>query len=186
MAYKSVGFKSIGILLILLFCTLVFSILYPFYSLKQDITEGIGTSLLASDMTNIQGALTTYTTEATLNCQKAVNTINPLISSDPKLSMNVNQSNSSPLPNPCATVDSISNQKPSNSNIIKAINTCYGSNYAAVLNLLDTINNAPTNVALKNDPNFAQIIKTQTDQPVVSGPQSSANLISTYISLGHT
>ena len=145
MAYKSVGFRSIGILLILLLCTLVFSILYPFYSLNHDITEGItegiGTSLLASDMTNIQGALTTYTTEATLNCQKAVNTINPLISSDPKLSMNVNQSNSSPLPNPCATVDSISNQKPSNSNIIKAINTCYGSNYAAVLNLLDTINN---------------------------------------------
>lgn len=182
MASKPVGFKSISILLIILFSALVFSILYPFFS----ISENIGTSLLATDITNIQSALTTYTTSATSNCQTAVNTINPLISSDPKLSMNINQANSSPLPNPCATVDNIHNQSPSNTNIINAINTCYGANYAAVLNLLDTINSEPTNVALKNDPTFAQIIKTQTSQPVVNGPQSSANLISTYISLGHT
>jgi len=182
MASKPVGFKSISILLIILFSALVFSILYPFFS----ISENIGTSLLATDITNIQSALTTYTTSATSNCQTAVNTINPLISSDPKLSMNINQANSSPLPNPCATVDNIHNQSPSNTNIINAINTCYGANYAAVLNLLDTINSEPTNVALKNDPTFAQIMKTQTSQPVVSGPQSSANLISTYISLGHT
>jgi len=184
MAYKSIGFKSIGILLIVLLSTLVFSILYPFFILNQTegLTEGIGTSLTPADTATIQSALTTYTTAATSNCQTAVNTINPLIASDSKLSMNVNQANSSPLPNPCATVDNINNQSPSNTNIINAINTCYGANYAAVLNLLNTINSAD----IKSDPTFSQIIKTQTNQPVVNGPQSSANLISTYVQLGHT
>jgi hypothetical protein len=172
------AFKSISILLVILLLALVFSILYPFYS----IHEGIGSSLLATDITNIQAALTTYTTEATANCQKAINTINPLIPKDRSLSMSVNQPNNSPLPNPCAKVDSINNQSPLNTDIINAINTCYGANYSAVLNLLNTINTAPTNIALKNDPNFAQIIKTQTNSPVVSGPNSSVNLINNYVS----
>ena len=182
MASKSVG--SISILLVILFSTLVFSILYPFFSLNnaEGLTEGLGTSLSPADAATVQAALTTYSTSATSNCQTAMNTINPLISSDPKLSMNVNQANSSPLPNPCATVDSINNQSPSNTNIINAINTCYGANYAAVLNLLNTINSAD----IKSDPSFTQIMNTQTKQPVVSGPQSSANLISTYVQLGHT
>ena len=174
------AFKSVGILLIILLFTLVFSILYPFYS----INEGIGTSLLTTDIKNIQSALTTYTTEATANCQTALNTINPLIPKDRSLSMNINQPSGSPLPNPCAKVDSINNQSPSNTDIMNAINTCYGANYSAVLNLLNTINSSPTNVALKNDPNFAQIIKTQTNNPVVSGPNSSVNLINNYVSAG--
>jgi hypothetical protein len=185
MASKSIRFNSIGpigFLLIVLFFTLVFSILYPFFI----ISENIGTSLLSTDVSNIQTALTTYTSAATSNCQTAMNTINPLLSSDPKLSMNVNQSNSSPLPNPCASVDNIHNQTPSNENIMNAINTCYGANYAAVLNLLNTLNSEPANVALKNDPIFAQIVKTQTNNPTVSGSQSSANVINNYVTLGHT
>jgi hypothetical protein len=182
------AFKSTGLLLIILLLTLVFSILYPFYSIDQGIPEGIrenmGTSLLSGDIKNIQNALSTYSTKANGNCQKALNIINPLIKGDPQLSMNVSQNNAagSPVAQPCASVDSINNQSPSDSKIINAINSCYGANYASVLNLLNTINSKPTNDALTNDPNFAKIIKTQTNQPVVSGPQSTYNTIYQYIS----
>lgn len=171
--------KSIGILFAILILALVFSIIYPFYS----INEGLGTSLLPGDISSIQTALTTYSTAANSNCQTAVNTINPLLNSDPKLSMNVTMPNDAPVVQPCTTVDSIHNQGPSNTTIMNAINTCYGANYAAVLNLLNTINSPPANQALKNDPTgFGQLIKSNTDKPSVSGSQSTYNQIYQYIS----
>ena len=67
------------------------------------------------------------------------------------------------------------------SGVVGAINTCYGNNYAAVLNLLNSINSSPLKQALADDPNFAQIVKTQTTNPSVSGQNSTYNMINGYV-----
>lgn len=169
------GFVSWKILLLILLASIVFSILYPFYSLH----EGIGSSLSSTDITNIQGALNTYSTTANTNCQKANNSILSVAGPDPQsmqITSTIKNNNSNTQ---CAILDQIANVA-TDTGVLGAVNTCYGENYAAVLNLLGQIN-GPFKQALADDANFAQIVKVQTANPSVSGQNSTFNTINTYV-----
>jgi hypothetical protein len=168
--------RSVGILLIILLASIIFAILYPFYS----INEGLASSLTGSDITNLQKVLQKYSDTANDNCQKTNNAILSLGSSDPQ-TMQINSAIKNNTSNTaCTIVDQISNIA-TDSGVVGAINTCYGNNYAAVLNLLNSINSSPLKQALADDPNFAQIVKTQTTNPSVSGQNSTYNMINGYV-----
>ena len=79
----------------------------------------------------------------------------------------------------CAILEQISGVA-TETDILGVVNTCYGSNYTAVLNLLEQIN-GPFNQALKNDSNFEKIVEVQTKNPSIHGQTSTYNMINSYV-----
>lgn len=175
--------KGYGLLLIILFATLVFSMLYPFYT---GIREGIGSSLTAVDISNVQQSLNTYTTAVESPdgaCAKALTTMKnakpPAGETDftvtNTIPMTIQQNEGSTN---CTLVDKVAALNSTNATIIKAINTAYGQKYTAVLNMLNTIQQSP---AVKSDSNFATIVNAQLSNPSINGPNSSYNTIDQFI-----
>lgn len=175
--------KTYGILLIILFATLVFSLLYPFYT---GIREGIGSSLTAVDISNVQQSLNTYTSSVESPegaCAKALTKIKsakpPAGETDFTVSntipMTIQQNEGSTN---CTLVDKVAALNSKNTSVLNAINTCYGEKYTAALNMLNTIQQSP---AMQSDNNFATIIKSQLDNPSISGANSSYNTINQFI-----
>ena len=177
--------KTYGILLIILFATLVFSMLYPFYT---GIREGIGSSLTAVDISNVQQSLNSYTTAVESPegaCATALSAIkeakHPPGETDFTLTntipMTIQQNEGSTN---CSLVDKIAGLNSQNASITKAINTCYGQKYSAVLNMLNTIQKSP---AMKSDTSFAMIVNTQLSNPSINGSNSAYNSINQYIKI---
>lgn len=175
--------KSYGILLIILFATLVFSMLYPFYT---GIREGLGTSLTAVDISNIQQSLNTYTNAVESPegaCAKALTAIKsakpPAGETDfivtNTIPMTIQQNEGSTN---CTLVDKIAALNSKNTSVLNAINTCYGQKYTAALNMLTTIQQSP---AIKSDSSFANIVNIQLNNPSVNGSNSSYNTINEFI-----
>lgn len=163
---------TLKILFIILLVSIVFSMLYPF-------KEGIGSSLTSTDITNLQGALKDYANTANENCQKANNSILTLSGKDPQ-SMQINSTiKNNTINTQCAILEQISGVA-TETDILGVVNTCYGSNYTAVLNLLEQIN-GPFNQALKNDSNFEKIVEVQTKNPSIHGQTSTYNMINSYV-----
>lgn len=175
--------KSYGILLIILFSTLVFSMLYPFY---PGIREGLGSSLTAVDISNVQQSLNNYTTSVESPdgaCAKALTAIKS--AKPPPGETDIMVSNTIPMTiqqnegaTNCTLVDKVAALNTPNETVNHAINTCYGQKYAAVLNMLNTIQKSP---AMKSDSNFSTIVNTQLNAPNVSGQNSSYNAIRQYL-----
>lgn len=177
--------KTYGILLIILFATLVFSMLYPFYS---GIREGIGSSLTAVDISNVQQSLNSYTTAVESPegaCAIALSAIKeakpPPGETDFTLTntipMTIQQNEGSTN---CTLVDKVAGLNSQNASVTKAINTCYGQKYSAVLNMLNTIQQSP---AMRSDTNFAMIVNTQLSNPSINGSNSAYNSINQYIKI---
>ena len=175
--------KGYKILLIILFATLVFSMLYPFYT---GIREGLGSSLTAVDISGIQQTLNTYTTTVESPdgaCAKALTEIKgakpPPGETDftvtNTIPMTIQQNEGSTN---CTLVDKVAALNSTNPTILKAINTAYGQKYTAVLTMLNTIQLSP---AMKSDSNFAMIVNTQLSNPSINGPNSSYNTIDQFI-----
>jgi len=175
--------KGYGLLLIILFATLVFSMLYPFYT---GIREGIGSSLTSVDISNVQQTLNTYTKAVESpegTCAKALTEIKNakppsgetdfLVSNTIPMTIQQNEGSTN-----CTLVDKIAALNSKNPSIVKAINTAYGEKYTAVLNMLNTIQQSP---AMNSDSNFATIVNAQMSNPSISGPSSSYNAIDQFI-----
>jgi len=167
---------TLKILFIILLASIIFSMLYPFYSLQ----EGIGSSLTSTDITNLQEVLKTYATTANENCHKANNSILTVSGKDSQhMKINSLIKNNNNTNTQCAILEQIS-AVATDTDILGAINTCYGSNYTAVLNLLSQIN-GPYKQSLKNDSNFEKIVEVQTKNPSTTGQSSTYNTINGYV-----
>jgi hypothetical protein len=175
--------KGYGILLIILFATLVFSMLYPFYT---GIREGLGSSLTAVDISNVQQTLNTYTTAVESPDGACAKALTEIKSAKPPpgetdftvtntIPMTIQQNEGSTN---CTLVDKVAALNSNNESVLKAINTAYGQKYTAVLTMLNTIQQSP---AMKSDSNFAMIVNTQLKNPSISGPNSSYNAIDQFI-----
>lgn len=180
--------KRYGILLIILIATLLFSMLYPFYT---GIREGIGSSLTAVDISNVQQTMNTYTTAVESPdgaCAKALKEIKgakpPPGDTDFILTntipMTIQQSEGSTN---CTLIDKVAALNSNNPSVLNAINTAYGQKYTAVLTMLNTIQQSP---AMESDNDFAMIINTQLSNPSVSGPNSSYNAIDQFIQMAES
>lgn len=186
---KRFDWKTIYMLLFILLATLVFSIIYPFYTVQQ--IEGLASSLSSEDISTVQKALDTYTNEVegpSGACPEALSKIkevsmkitgdktDTLIKNTIPLTIQQNEENKS-----CVIVDKVAALNPPNKDIAAQINTCYGKKYTAVLNMLNTINNSS---AVKTDKEFGVIIKNQLTSPsVTGGTESSFSTINKYLTV---
>lgn len=176
--------KTYGILLIILFATLVFSMLYPFY---PGIREGLGSSITATDISNIQQTLNKYYNDvesAGGPCDQALTEIKaiPAPSTSDAVFNNVMttvNSTSDQTTSKCALVDKAAAFNTNNPGVSEAINACYGKKYTSVLNMLNTLKKSD---AMK-DSDFANQVNSNIKTPIVSGTNSSYNAIQTLITM---
>jgi hypothetical protein len=184
---KRFEWKTIYMLLFILLATLVFSIIFPFYTVQ----EGLASSLSSEDISTVQNALDSYTNEVEgtsgacdtalskikeVSMKKTGDKTDVLIKNTIPLTIQQNQENKS-----CVIIDKIAALNPPNKDIAAQINTCYGKKYTAVLNMLNTINNSS---AVTNDKEFGVIIKNQLNTPSVTGGMDSTfSTINQYISV---
>lgn len=181
---KHLTWKTTGILLIILIGTLVFSILYPFYT---GVQEGMGSSMTSSDIKSVEDALDDYvkTVESPGGvCDAALKEIKNakpdgtddlILTQTIPLTISSNKDSKS-----CSIVDKIQTLNPRNAGVIKALSACYGDKYAATLTMLNTIE---TSSASTNDRTFATMVKNQINNPVVKGADSSYDQISQYLDI---
>jgi hypothetical protein len=181
---KKLTYKTTGILIVILLGALVFSMLYPFYG---GIQEGLGSSLTSTDYKDIQDAMDDYIKEvespkgacdvAIQDVQKAKPQGNDNVELSQTIPLTISSNKDSKV---CSTIDKIDAINPKNTDVIKAINTCYGKKYAATLAMLNKIKVLP---AMTNDNAFATTVKNELNAPSVKGMDSSYDKIKEYLDI---
>ena len=164
--------QRISFLFVILICSLVFSLIYPFYTTihKIPLVEGMA----ATDISNIQQPIDTYfNTVEKGACYTALSKIK----SFPNASTIMQTINQQDISN-CSIIDNISNLNKPDTNIQKAINDCYGQKYSAVLTMIDSIRSSST---YKNDSKFSSFFDNSAKSPSVKGNNSTPDAIQQYI-----
>jgi hypothetical protein len=156
--------------------------LYPFYG---GIQEGLGSSLTSTDYKDIQDAMDDYVKEiedqkgacnvALEEVQKAKSEGNDNVELSQTIPLIISSNKDSKA---CSTIDKIDAINPKNTEVMKAINTCYGKKYTATLSMLNKMKGLP---AMTSDNMFATTVKNEVNAPSIKGMDSSYERIKNYV-----